>query len=315
MERNQINESLELINNPDYSIQIFILDQPEITDKGLTVDFYKAHLDDELPKDIRALFFPVIKKKLISKEYSIQPYDPALTPDKDVVWTQESYNVPFFNLFHKLIQDAPEDNWYNSTKLKYDDIWAYWIKVYGKGNTFYIIKKVTASKVLKTGGKLALIFKDDVFKNLNTDVLTMDGTFDAIFFNDTLMFENKQNFEKALLYQQVKQEVAEATLNDISQIGLVEDFDKVKEFLKDDYHSINKLNKIKERPYFKTLTFATCKQIIQDYNIKIDIDEANGKFNLTTKEQAKLFIKLLNDDFLISEMTNAKYDATSKGDV
>ena len=43
-------------------------------------------------------------------------------------------------------------------------------------------------------------------------------------------------------------------------------------------HSINKLNKIKEKPYFQTLTFAKCKQIIEDYNVDIDIDDENKQF-------------------------------------
>jgi len=39
------------------------------------------------------------------------------------------------------------------------------------------------------------------------------------------------NFEKALLYQSVKKEVAKNTLDEIENIGIVENFDRVKEFL------------------------------------------------------------------------------------
>ena len=153
---------------------------------------------------------------------------------------------------------------------------------------------------------------EKLFNSVTSTILTMDGTFDAIFCNDTLLFENKQNFEKALLYQEVKQAVAVETLDAIGEIGFVEDFDRVKEFLKDDYHSINKLNKIKEKPYFQTLTFAKCKKIIEDYNVEIDIDEDNNQFNITSKAQAKHFIKVLNDDYLLSELTALKYAANSK---
>lgn len=66
------------------------------------------------------------------------------------------------------------------------------------------------------------------------------------------------------------------TLNLIEEIGFIEDFDRVKEFLNDDYHSINKLNKIKEKPYFQSLTFAKCKKIIKDYNVETENDEENS---------------------------------------
>lgn len=315
MNREEIIVQLQEINSADNAVEIFILAQPEIDGNNtLQVDFYKARLQDNLPGSIIELFYPVIEKKLIRKEYDVVEYDPALTPDRPVIWEQNSDDVPFYNHFHNLIETTDEIDWYNTADLAYGDIWAYWIKVYGNGNTFYLIKKVTSSRVIRTGGKLAIIFEGEIFKNLETDILTMDGTFDAIYCNENLIFENKQNFEKALLYQSVKQAVAEETLDAIGEIGFVENFDQVKNFLKDDYHSINKLNKIKEKPYFQTLTFAKCKQIIEDYNVEIDVDDANNKFDITSKAQAKHFIKVLNDDYLLSELTDLKYAANSKED-
>ncbi len=316
MERIEIIEQLQQINSGDNAVEIYILAQPEIDgNDNLQIDFYKARLHENLPNSIIGLFYPVVEKQLINKEYDVVEYDPALTPDRTVVWKQNSDDVPFYNHFHNLIETTDDINWYDTDNLVYGDIWAYWIKVYGNGNMFYLIKKVTASKVIRTGGKLAIIYTDQVFRNLETDILTMDGTFDAIYCNQTLLFENKQNFEKALLYHEVKQAVANDTLDAIEEIGFVENFEQVKEFLKDDYHSINKLNKIKEKPYFHSLTFADCKRIIMEYEVQIDIDDVNNQFNITSKAQAKYFIKVLNDDYLLSELTTLKYSANSKEDV
>jgi len=316
MVREQIIEQLELINAANNAVEIYILAQPEITaGNNLSVEFYKARLEQSLPSSIIDLFYPVITKKLIEKDYDVMEYDPSITPDRTVVWEQNSNAVPFYNIFLNLLNTTENINWYDNDSLAYDDIWAYWIKIYGNGNTFYLIKKVTSSKVIRTGGKLALIFSHDVFSKLESDVLTMDGTFDALYCNQFLLFENKQNFEKALLYEDVKQVVAIETLDEIGQIGFIENFEMVRNFLKDDYHSINKLNKIKSKPYFSTLTFAMCKRIIADYDVDVVIDEANQKFSITSKAQAKHFIKVLNDDYLKSEMTNYKYAANSKEDI
>jgi len=316
MYRNEIIAQLQQINSDNNAVEIFILGQPEMNDNNnLQVDFYKARLQENLPSSIIELFYPVIEKKLIRKEYDVLEYDPAVTPDRTVVWEQNSDDVPFYNFFHNLIETTVNIDWYDNSNLSYDNIWAYWIKVYGNGNTFYFIKKVTSSRIIRTGGKLAIIFEGEIFKKLENDILTMDGTFDAIYCNQTLLFENKYNFERALLYQEVKQAIAVETLDAIEEIGLVENFEQVKEFLKDDYHSINKLNKIKEKPYFRALTFADCRRIIVEYGVQIDIDNANNKFSISSKAQAKHFIKVLNDDYLLSELTAIKYDANSKEDV
>lgn len=313
MNRAQIIEQLAQINAANNAVEIYILAQPELNNENnLEVEFYKARLEQNLPQSIINLFYPVIEKKLIEKEYDVMEYDPSITPDRTVVWEQGSDEVPFYNIFLNLLATTENVNWYDSDNLAYDDIWAYWIKIYGNGNTYYLIKKVTSSKVIRTGGKLALIFSHDIFSKLESDVLTMDGTFDAIYCNQYLIFENKQNFEKALLYEDVKQVVAIETLDEIGQIGFIENFEMVRNFLKDDYHSINKLNKIKSKPYFNALTFAMCKKIIADYGVDVLIDEANQKFSISNKAQAKHFIKVLNDDYLKSEMTLIKYAANSK---
>jgi len=315
MKRDQLIKQIEKINEAGNTVEIYILAQPELSGEKLSVDFYKARLHQDIPQEVIDLFYPVIEKKIITKAYDVLDYDPALTPDREVIWEQKTEMVPFYNFFHQLVETSQDIDWYNNEVLPYEDIWAYWIKIYGKGNSFYIIKKVTSSKVIKTGGKLALIFDTDVFRRLVDDVLTMDGTFDAIYCNQSLIFENKQNFEKALLYQDVRQTKAIETLDEIDKKGLVDNFNRVKEFLKDDYYSVSKLTRLKGKPYFKNLTFSSCKQIIEDYGVDIDIDNTNKRFNIVSKQQAKLFIKVLNDDYLKSEMTDNKYAANSKEDL
>jgi hypothetical protein len=294
-------------------VEIFILEQPSVDDGGLRCDIYKARLHERIPQEIMDLYYPSIKKALIKKEYDLTEYNPALLPDFDVIWNYETNVVPFYGMIEGRLNNVQD--YYNDRVLPYDEIWAIWIKIQHNNNLFYLLKKITPAKVLSTGGALAVIFSDNVFKKLESDILTLDGTFDVLSFDNMLYFENKQKFERALLYETVKQEVAIATLDEINEIGILDNFDMVKEFLKDDYHSINKLNKIKSKPYFRTLTFSHCKSITDQYGLNLSYDEATGRFLIQNKKEAKMFIKVLNDDFLKSEMTNLKYSANSKVDL
>lgn len=312
MTRDEIVTQLELINDPDNAVEIYILGQPELNDGNLEIDCFKTRMHESLPSEILELFYPKIKKKIIDKDFDPMEYDPSITPDRNVIWTLNSEPVFLYNTITSKINGEENIPIYKHAELSYSDIWAYWIKVYKGDDSFFIIKKVVPSKVIKTGGALAMIYKDDIFRSFEDDILTIDGAFDAISINGQLVFENKPNFEKALLYDEVKRVVAKTALDEIEETNLVEDFDRVKDFLKDDFHSINKLNKIKEKPYFKKLTFNKCKQIINDYGVDIEMDNANSKFKISNKQQAKLFIKVLNDDFLMSEMTELKYAANSK---
>jgi hypothetical protein len=314
MNREEFIAKLNFLDSNEIpNVEIFILAQPIINNDTVDCDIYKTRLHERIPIEIKETYYPKMKKSLISKEYDLTEYDPALLPDRNVVWNYDSNIVPFYNFIIKKLPDVEE--YYNDNILKYDDIWAIWIKFQVQNTCIYLLKKITPSKIFSTGSSLAIIFNDNVFKKLESDVLTIDGTFDVLACDNMLYFENKQNFERALLYQTVKQNVAIATLDEINEIGILDNFDTVKDYLKDDYHSINKLNRIKSKPYFRTLTFAHCKQIIDDYGLKLVYDEATKKFNIQSKREAKMFVKVLNDDFLKSEMTNIKYAANSKEDL
>lgn len=297
------------------NVEIFILDEPIQSEDGrLEVNIYKGRMYESMPEQIVELFFPKMERLLVQHDYDLETYNPALTPDREVIWQYSAAEVPFYNLVLKKLPEANQ-KYYDNKTLAYENIWAIWIKFRIGRNNFYLLKKITPSKVLTTGGVLAWVFRGETFRRLENDVLTIDGHFDVLACNDTLIFENKTNFEKALVYDEIIHQVAEETLKEIQRIDIVENFDELKIMLADDYHSIRKLNKLRQKQYFREKTFADYHKIIRDYNVPVNVDEANQKFTVEDKAQAKLLIKVLNDDYLKSELTNKKYAANSKEDI
>jgi len=316
MTKEELQNTLAFLNDEAIpNVEIFILDEPVEDENGdLEVNIYKGRMHEDMPEQIVDLFFPKMRRILIQRDYELETYNPAVTPDRKVIWQHSSDEIPFYNLIIRKIAHA-NDNYYDDATLAYENIWAIWIKLRIGRNNFYLLKKITPSKVLITGGVLAWVFRGDTFSRLEKDVLTIDGHFDVFACNGTLIFENKQNFEKALMYDKIIQQVADETLNEIQRINIVDNFDELKNMLADDYHSIRKLNKLRQKRYFREKTFADYHRIIQDYNVGVNVDVANQKFTVADKAQAKLLIKVLNDDYLKSELTNIKYAANSKEDI
>lgn len=316
MTKEELLQSIAFLEKDmETTAELFILDEPaDNEDDGLDVNVYKGRMHEKMPKQITDLFFPKLKRILIKRDYELKSYDPSLTPDRNVVWQQPVTQVPFYNLVMKKLQSA-HNRYYNNETLPYDRIWAIWIKLHAGRQNFYLLKRITPSKIITTGGVLAWVFSGDTFKGLTNDVLTIDDHFDAFVCDGTLIFENKQNFEKALQFETIIQQIADETLKDIKQIGIVENFDELKTMLADDYHSIRKLNKLRQKQYFKEKTFNDYLKIIRDYNVAVTVDTKNKQFKVANKAQAKLLIKVLNDDYLRSDLTNLKYAANSKEDV
>ncbi|KAF5048153.1 hypothetical protein DSECCO2_453040 [anaerobic digester metagenome] len=316
MTKEELQDTLAFLNEEAIpNVEIYILDEPVEDEAGdLEINIYKGRMHEDMPKQITDLFFPKMRRILLQRDYELETYNPAVTQDRKVVWQHASADVPFYNLILERLPLANQ-NYYDDDTLAYEDIWAIWIKFRIGGNNFYLLKKITPSKVLTTGGVLAWVFRGDTFRRLDKDVLTIDGHFDVFACNDTLIFENKANFEKALMYDEIIQQVADETLNEIQRIEIVENFEELRTMLADDYHSIRKLNKLRQKQYFREKTFADYHRIIQDYNVPVNVDLAKQKFAIADKAQAKLLIKVLNDDYLKSELTNIKYSANSKEDI
>jgi len=316
MTREELTRLLDSLDmDIDPIVELYILNEPTPNEEGeISVDIYKGRMHEDMPSEIAEIFYPKIKRILVQREYTLEKYNPEQNPDRNVVWQYPTSEVPFFNKILSELQDA-EEIYYDENDLPYSQIWAIWIKLKIQRAVFYILKKVTPSKVLTKGGVLAMIFRGNIFKSLKKDVLTIDGTFDVFVCNDTLIFENKQKFEQALIYEEIKQEIASEALEEIRRIDLIENFDNFRQMLIDDKHSINKLTKLKTKRYFQEKTFQDYYRIIKEYNIDIDLDEAEEKFTIINKAQAKQLVKVLNDDYLKSELTETKYSAHSKENI
>lgn len=309
----ELVKQLDFLNGANISsVELLILDEPQKDEDGNdVVNAYKGRMHENMPGEIMGLFVPKLRKMLVDRDYELIQYQPAVTPDRRVVWTYPASDVPFFQTIVSAFNSTKTD-YYDDNVLPYSDIWSIWIKFKTRGKAFYIGKKITSSKVLKSGGTLAWVFRGETFNQVKDDVLAIDDHIDVFISVDDIYFEVKQNFEKVMLYTEILEKTAMSTLSEIKKIDIVEDFDALKVMLEDDQHSIRKLNKLKEKDYFKKKTFADYHRIIKEYDVNIDVDVKAKKFTVSGKAQAKRLIKVLNDDYLKSELTNLKYSANSK---
>ena len=78
---------------------------------------------------------------------------------------------------------------------------------------------------------------------------------------------------------------------------------------------LGKLQSIASRPYLARVTMDDIQRAIREYNLDIEVRGAGEARALVfAPEPAKrwLILKLLDDDYLGSVMTNAKYEVNSK---
>lgn len=156
-------------------------------------------------------------------------------------------------------------------------------------------------------------------EQLNDEFLRVSACFQMLRINGTLMVIDLGALERSFGFHDVIKREASVGLAAIERAELVSNPDVLHELI-DDVKYARKLTKVaKSSPVLKAgVSSANIIQFCQTFpNLvgKIRFNEAQDRILLDTKVSKDLFIKLLMDDFLTSELTRFHYTSVAKDSV
>lgn len=156
------------------------------------------------------------------------------------------------------------------------------------------------------------------FKKLDTDILKISSKFEFIQYDNEYYIFDIKALERFFGFHDAVRNIAVKGLENIKKTAIVVDCDVFNSRL-DDISFARKL--VKSANNSPVLNVIPNEQII---NFTQNHPALKGKFkyskdklqiNLKTKKSQDLFLKLLNDDFLQSELTKRYYDSIAKDSV
>ncbi|WP_363551074.1 anti-phage protein KwaB [Caldifermentibacillus hisashii] len=156
---------------------------------------------------------------------------------------------------------------------------------------------------------------DSRFTKLEEDIVKINATFEFFKFKNTLFINNIKTLEKFFGFHDIIKKNAVICIKKITELGILENPEELLN-MTDDITFARKLTKIKtSSPVLKNvpnkaiITFAKTYPILTG---KFKFNEDDTKIVLSSKQSKNLFIKLLNDDFLHSELTTLYYESVAK---
>lgn len=156
-------------------------------------------------------------------------------------------------------------------------------------------------------------------EKLNEEFLRVSAGFQLMRINNTLLVVDLGTLEKSFGFHDVIKREATLGLRAIQEAMYVENPDVLNELI-DDVRYARKLTKIaKASPVLKArVSSQSIIQFCQSFPAlagKIRFNEANDKVLLDTKVSKDLFIQILMDNFLTSELTSLHYASVAKDSV
>lgn len=148
------------------------------------------------------------------------------------------------------------------------------------------------------------------------DMLRINGTVQVLKIDKDIFVLDINNFERNFGFENLILKRAAETVDEIDQKGILEDVQALKDSI-DDITFARKLSKVREKSPVISLNISNT-DIINFTKInpglkgQFKYSEDGKKIRLDTKASKNAFIKLLNDDYLRSELTNQDYDSIAK---
>lgn len=176
---------------------------------------------------------------------------------------------------------------------------------------------------LARSGLVAAVFRGPAFDILRDEVLLFRKPVDAISVGEWIFFSNRSNFDRSFEFlTQIKEKAAE-TFDTVTEQLAIEGYAQLRASVTSDVNMMAKMasiqRKIDKRPeYAKALQMSNLLAFI-DGNTHIDIDVSgegpDRKLLFIGSPQHRWkILKLLDDDYLNSNLTALNYEVDSKGD-
>jgi hypothetical protein len=242
-------------------------------------------------------------------------FDPSFTPGGDaVIATLPVTEVPDLPGLLAAME-APG----NRNELKRIDaeflgaLWAIAVRVDSGFGAVVYFRRFYGSKVAKVDQPLKFLFRGmKLSKSKTTVVFSFEDKLDALVVGDEVLVLNRNNFEQLFfMAERVYAPRAKKVKKELEDLRLVENFAELSDAIDRDPAKIKKTAEIARNVEAGQLEFLALKEIADEWEIPLELNEKETAFVATPKTTWPL-LKLLADDNLESRLTKNKYEVSSK---
>jgi len=169
-----------------------------------------------------------------------------------------------------------------------------------------------------TGFNLMKSRNSNRFQKLDQDILKINSKFEFLKINGKYYILDLKTLEKFFGFHDAIKNIAEKGIENIQNCGIVEDVSVLTERLDDITFSRKLVKSARNSPVLGVIPNSTIIGFSNTHPAlkgRFKYSEDGSKLNLKTKKSQNLFLKLLNDDFLQSELTKIFYDSLAKDTV
>lgn len=292
-----------IINNGHmFGVEIFAaLKKPEVIKRFVVTD----ELKDSITSKIKGL----IMNGFMASEKSLE--DAALlAQNKDCFYEiklSKNYN-PFEMLYNwnEIVEQYSEKD--------IERLTGFWFRINFNDKAFWVYQHIYPMALIQKSKNIyAVIGKNKVHDLLKSDIVSMASRIDLYVIGDRVVTANIKLMQSKFGYDRYIRSEAQSTIDYIIKQELVSNPEILSSFSdKEKLTNAKKLMMAKNSPVLGIERTVLTDRIGRHARYCNLIKIEDGKIVTKTEKDVNAFLKLLNDDYVKSELTEAEYDSTAK---
>lgn len=276
----------------------------------------KISISSDVSDNLLELFKKSIEDMFLDedKEYRLKPIeDNNDEAAKTYYYFNGENTYERLNVLHNL--SSLDDVVFNFKDTNLDDIETFYITISNGEKTITLYKKNYGINVLRRGKTIFFTKHNENIDELKKDILKIDQSFQFMAIENNILIVNLSMLETQLGYDKVITKKAQETVELIASLDFLEDIAKLEEMVQTKKIA-KKINLVKNSQVLNIIQsdinkVKTFIDSIEDLKKSLKFTEDN-KLKLNSKIGVERFLKLLDDAYLKSELTEMLYDSLNK---
>jgi len=190
----------------------------------------------------------------------------------------------------------------------------YFISIGDFENNVILYRKQMPINLFKQGKIYLVKGHDTQFDKIDKEFLRIDAKIDVISADDSIVINNISILERHYEFRAIIEHEAEASLENINGLDILENIEVLQERVSDTSFA-RKLSKISTTSPVFNLPAEHIMQFVRNHHVlggEFRYSEDESKILIDTKKSQNFFLRLMNDDFLHSQLTNYDYMTPAK---
>ena len=269
-----------------------------------------------LRQELAAEFLSTAREAKPEPDAILKPYDPGYTPD----WNQLSYiDLAQHESIRELvsqISQVQQAELFRERDEIVDKLRFYAVVVSPSARRHGVFfRTYSAKKELTRRAGFAALLSRGHYDKVDTKIFLFDRQIDCFSWDGYLFIYNTVAFQRIFRFFEELRTRADETLSAILAQIPISNAEAFRAAGTGQMQMMAKLAQIARQPYLSRITMKDIRRTIDDFHLDVQIVQEDGQEKLlfeTNPNKRWLILKLLDDDFLGSIMTNQRYEVNSK---